>query len=59
MTRSSFLFFSGLLNIVPVKEAAAQVSISSALNARIFRTNVFFLFMFWLWTNFRTKNSRV
>ncbi len=33
-----------------------QVSISSTLNARIFRTNVFFLVTFWLWTNFHTKN---
>jgi len=33
--------------------------ISSTLNARIFRTNGFFLAIFWLWTNFCVKKKNV
>ncbi len=41
---------------VAIFYATNKVSISSTINACIFCTNVFFLVIFWLWTNFRMKN---
>jgi len=40
-------------------EEKRQVTFSSTLNVRIFRTNYDFLVTFWLCQKIRTKNSRV